>query len=133
MFELHERLKADTFEVCNLHLCKVLLMDDQTYPWVILVPKKINTVELTDLSSENQHILMSEIVHVSEVLKDITEADKMNVATLGNVVPQLHIHVIARFKSDAAWPAPIWGKTPTISYDEEIKEEFMRTLREKLL
>jgi diadenosine tetraphosphate (Ap4A) HIT family hydrolase len=133
MFEIDRKLKADTFEVCNLKFSKVLLMNDITYPWLILVPQKENVTELTDLSREDQHILMSEIAQVSDVLKSITAADKMNIATLGNVVPQLHVHVIARFKNDAAWPAPVWGKSPAIVYGERIKEEFVRTLCEKLL
>lgn len=132
MFNLHKRLRADTFEVCQLQLCKVLLMNDTAYPWLILVPAQNDIVELTDLKKTDQQLLMSEIVQVSEVLKSLTDADKMNVATLGNMVPQLHVHVIARFKDDAAWPAPIWGKTQPIPYTDVIKGKLISALQEKL-
>tara|TARA_R110000868_G_scaffold218576_2_gene469247 strand:+ start:167695 stop:168096 length:402 start_codon:yes stop_codon:yes gene_type:complete len=132
MFVLHERLSADTYKVCDLELCQVLLMNDTTYPWLILVPRQNDIVEITDLSTEDQALLMVEISKVSEVLQEITGADKMNVAALGNMVPQLHVHVIARFKNDTAWPAPVWGKTTPIAYGENIKNEFLKALAEKL-
>lgn len=132
MFVLHERLKADTFEVCDLSLCKVLLMNDTAYPWLILVPAQNDIVELTDLTADDQQLLMAEMVKVSDVLKNLTGADKMNVATLGNMVPQLHVHVIARFKDDAAWPAPIWGKSHPIAYTDTIKNKLIESLTEKL-
>lgn len=132
MFVLNERLTADTFEVCQLQLCKVLLMNDTAYPWLILVPAQNDIVELTDLKETDQQLLMSEIVQASEVLKSLTGADKMNIATLGNMVPQLHVHVIARFKGDAAWPAPVWGKTQPIPYTDVIKDKLISALQEKL-
>lgn len=132
MFVLNERLTADTFEVCQLQLCKVLLMNDTAYPWLILVPAQNDIVELSDLKEADQQLLMSEIVQVSEILKSLTGADKMNVATLGNMVPQLHVHVIARFKDDAAWPAPVWGKTQPIPYTDVIKDKLISALQEKL-
>lgn len=133
MFDLHERLRADTFEVCQLELCKVLLMNDTAYPWIILVPAKKDIVELTDLTVKDQQLLMSEMVKVSDALQVLTGADKMNVATLGNMVSQLHVHVIARFKDDAAWPAPVWGKTQPIPYADTIKLKLIEALQEKLV
>ncbi|MFT7144585.1 MAG: diadenosine tetraphosphate (Ap4A) HIT family hydrolase [Alphaproteobacteria bacterium] len=132
MFILHERLKADTFKVCNMALCQVLLMNDTTYPWLILVPRQNDIVEITDLTLADQALLMVEMSKVSAVLQEMTDADKMNVAALGNMVPQLHMHVIARFKDDPSWPNPVWGKTEAIAYGENIKNEFLKALSEKL-
>lgn len=108
--DLHPQLAADTFHVSELDLCLVLLMNNACYPWVILVPRQAGLREITDLTQEDQHLLMDEIAHVASRLQTLTGADKMNIAALGNMVPQLHIHVIARFKEDTAWPAPVWGK-----------------------
>lgn len=132
MFALNERLAADTFEVCELKLCKVLLMNDTSYPWLILVPRLENLREFTDLTVENQTLLMQEITHTSKVLESLTGAFKMNIGALGNVVSQLHIHVIARFENDPAWPAPVWGKAPAIPYGENIRAELIKALAEKL-
>lgn len=132
MFTLHERLDADTFKVCDLELCQLLLINDTTYPWLVLVPRREDAVEITDLSTEEQALLMLEMSKVSVILQKMTGAEKMNVAALGNMVPQLHIHVIARFKNDPAWPAPIWGKSEAMPYGENIKTEFIKALSEKL-
>ena len=132
MFTLHKQLEADTFKVCDLKLCRLLLMNDQAYPWVILVPREENISEITDLSSKNQQLLMEEISQISNVLQIITSAEKMNIAALGNVVPQLHIHIIARFKNDPSWPAPIWGKIEAIPYTEGAENKFLKALQEKL-
>lgn len=119
MFQLHERLEADTILVADLALCKVLLMNDSQYPWLILVPRENDTVEITDLSHKNRQILMEEICQISDVLESTFHPDKVNVAALGNIVPQLHVHVVARFKGDVAWPGPIWGKVPPKPYGEK--------------
>lgn len=132
MFELNERLAADTFEVCDLSVSKVLLMNDTAYPWLILVPMQNGVVELADLTVQDQQTLMAEMVQVSEVLKELTGAYKMNVAALGNVVSQLHVHVIARFEDDAAWPAPVWGKTKAIPYGAQAQAKFVEVLQQKL-
>lgn len=109
MFALHERLATDTFFINDSPLCSVLLMNNQLFPWLILVPRIANAHEIIDLNHTDQHRLMDDIATASHILKTLFTPDKLNVAALGNQVPQLHIHVIARFVSDAAWPNPVWG------------------------
>lgn len=116
MFVLDERLKNDTVEVCDWSLCKVLLMNDANYPWVILVPRKEGAIELFDLNEAEQQQLTQESMRLATIMKSEFVADKMNVANLGNVVSQLHIHHIARYKSDVAWPKPVWGALPAKPY-----------------
>lgn len=108
-FELDPRLEADTFPVGDLSLCTVRLMNDARFPWLILVPRRPDLAELIDLDDAARARLTMEIDAASRVLKAATGCDKLNVAALGNMVRQLHIHVIARFTSDAAWPGPVWG------------------------
>ncbi|KLN60109.1 diadenosine tetraphosphate hydrolase [Kiloniella spongiae] len=108
-FALHERLKADTVTITELEHCRVLLMNDSQYPWLILVPRYNDLRDLHDLSEDLFAPVMEEIRYVSEVLTKECDAFKINVAALGNMVPQLHIHIIARFEDDAAWPGPVWG------------------------
>ena len=119
MFELHSQLKKDTILVKNLSLCQLLLMNNSLYPWFILVPKKPNLVEIIDLSIEEQDDLMREISAVSKALKVLFKPDKINIAALGNMVPQLHIHIIARFKNDKTFPKPVWVSNETSGYSEE--------------
>lgn len=111
-------LKKDCLEVFDLPLCKVLLMNDNQYPWFILVPKICNVLDIYELEWEDQIQFMNESSLLSEVLMDIFNGTKMNVAALGNVCPQLHIHHIVRFKNDISWPKPIWGLKPAIPYNE---------------
>ena len=108
-FTLDPRLVADTVPVGDLALCSVLLMDDARFPWLILVPRRAGASELTDLSAEDARDLMDEIRIATGVMLALAKPDKVNVAALGNVVPQLHVHVIGRFLSDPAWPSPVWG------------------------
>lgn len=109
-FMLHPQLEADSTFICKLKLCQMRLMDNALFPWVILIPEQSNLVEITDLTGTDYAVLSQEIYTVTGKLKSLFRADKMNVATLGNQVPQLHIHIIARVKGDEAWPAPVWGK-----------------------
>ncbi len=109
-FELHPQLARDTLFVTDLALCRVLLMNDARYPWCILVPRIPDAREIFDLSASAQADLWREVSLCTERLSVLTRAGKMNVATLGNLVSQLHIHVIARNSSDMAWPQPVWGK-----------------------
>lgn len=110
MFSLHPQLERDTFFVSDMDLCRVLLMNNSLFPWLILVPRVDGAREITDLCEARQrHTLMDEIALASQVMKNFFSADKLNVAALGNQVPQLHVHVIARFVSDSAWPQPVWG------------------------
>ena len=110
-WSLHPQLAADTVPVCDLALSRLLAMNDANFPWLILVPRRAGVSEIIDLGDE-QALLMNELALVSRALKDETRCDKLNVAAIGNVVPQLHIHVVARRKDDAAWPKPVWGAVP---------------------
>ncbi len=119
MFQLDSQLRKDTFFVKDLKLCQVLLMNNSLYPWFILVPKKADLVEIIDLSKEEQILLMEEIALVSKALKNHLQPKKLNVANLGNMVAQLHIHIIARFENDPAFPKPVWGQEAKPYLDEE--------------
>nr|WP_277818209.1 HIT domain-containing protein [Pseudomonas putida] len=110
------RLQQDSLVLGDLPLCRLLLSKDANYPWFILVPKRAGVSELFDLSPDDQAQLWKETTCLAEALKTEFAADKMNVATLGNVVSQLHMHVIVRRHGDAAWPAPVWGKVPAVEY-----------------
>lgn len=133
MFTLDERLAADTVEVGDLGLCRVLLMNDANYPWVILVPRRTNIREIHELEARDQQQLMRESASVSRAMMELFSADKMNVAALGNMVPQLHMHHIARYKNDLAWPKPVWGVTPAKPYAQEQLQDSVNLLRDRLL
>jgi diadenosine tetraphosphate (Ap4A) HIT family hydrolase len=115
-FVLHPQLAADTFEIGRLELSRVLLMNDSRFPWLILVPEKPDLVELVDLGNTDLSRLAGEIRRASLALRECFAPDKLNVAALGNMVPQLHVHVIARFRNDSAWPRPVWGGPPAPPY-----------------
>lgn len=115
-FALHPRLAADTLPVADLPLSRVLLMGDARFPWLILVPRRPALREITDLPAGERAGLMEEVALASRVLRDETGAEKLNVGALGNVIEQLHIHVVARFAADAAWPGPVWGSGAAVPY-----------------
>jgi diadenosine tetraphosphate (Ap4A) HIT family hydrolase len=119
MFVLDSRLQQDTLPVGDFPLCRLLLMNDANYPWLILVPRREEVSELFQLDARDQQALWQESTMLAETLKDAFAADKMNIATLGNVVSQLHMHVIVRRRDDPAWPAPVWGKLPAVPYSDE--------------
>ena len=119
MFELAPELKRDCIELADWPLCKVLLLNDSQYPWFILVPRQNNLKEIIDLSEQNQIVFIKESAILSKLIQEVFAPDKLNVAAIGNMVPQLHIHHIARFKNDVAWPAPVWGKFPAKPYSNE--------------
>lgn len=129
---LHPQLDKDTAAVGDLPLCRVLLIKDAHYPWLVLVPRRPETVEIIDLDEVAQSQLMTEITRVSRALREITRCDKLNVAALGNAVPQLHVHIIARRRTDAAWPRPVWGVMPPLSYDPRDMQELIDALRRKV-
>lgn len=131
-FVLEPRLDADTVPVIELPLSSVRLMRDATYPWLVLVPRLDGVSEIIDLAELDRRWLMEEIAKVSAVLKDVTGCDKLNVAALGNQVAQLHVHVIARFRGDAAWPAPVWGKVPPTPYHPTAEADMLARLRARL-
>jgi len=107
-------------------------MNDSRFPWIILVPALPDLREITDLPSKERHLLLDEISLVSETLQKLTGAQKMNVAALGNMVPQLHIHVIARFEQDEAWPKPVWGVGMAQPYSDEKRRDFSQALQRAL-
>lgn len=115
-FGLHELLVKETYELLDWPLCRVLLMDDTHYPWLVLVPRLEGKSDLDELDEPSLNACMREVAEASRRLKELTKAHKMNVAALGNLCPQLHLHVIARFRDDHAWPGPVWGKAPRSPY-----------------
>ena len=129
---LHKALARDTVEIVRWPLCRVLLMNDSRYPWLILVPAQLNLTAMHDLNSADQTVLMAEITRASQALTALYAPDKINVGALGNMVPQLHIHVIARFRSDDAWPAPVWGAHPAVPYEPEELQVTLVNLRQAL-
>lgn len=132
MFALHPRLEADTVEVATWPLCRVLLMNDRTYPWLILVPQREGMREMHELKPDDRNRLINEMALAGRLLESAVKADKINVAALGNVVEQLHIHVIARFRDDPAWPGPVWGARPAEPYDSATLSHTLRMLRDAM-
>ena len=132
MFSLDSRLQQDTLVVGDFPLCRLLLMNDANYPWFILVPRRESVSELFQLDIADQQSLWQETTRLAEILKDAFSADKMNVATLGNVVSQLHMHVIVRRREDAAWPAPVWGRVAARPYPPEALVERIASLQAAL-
>jgi len=131
-FELHPRLAADTIFVTDWPLSRVLLMNDARFPWLVLVPQRTNLVELHDLDAADRAVLIEEIARASRALKSLTNAAKINVGALGNLVPQLHIHVVARKPGDAAWPGPVWGQGAAQPYDPAAREALLKELARSL-
>lgn len=131
-YRLHPQLAADSHPVATLGLCELRLMDDANYPWLVLVPQLPETRELIDLEAAPRRQLMDEIDLAARMLRTRFRPHKLNIAALGNLVPQLHVHVIARFREDPAWPAPVWGRVAARPYDPEALVERIRLLREGL-
>ena len=131
-FVLHETLAADTVVVTRWPLCRVLLMNDTRYPWLILVPARADMREIHNLSAVDQALLITEIDAASRALSQLYAPDKINVAAIGNIVPQLHIHVVARFRSDDAWPGPVWGAHPPLPYEMKDRDRALTGLRRTL-
>src|SRR5215210_7906147 len=122
-FTLHPTLARDTLEVTRLPLCRVLLMNDSRFPWLILVPERDSVREIHELPPADRATLIEEIAQASEVLSRLFRPDKLNVGALGNIVPQLHVHVVARTAADPVWPGPVWGSGPAEPYEENELEE----------
>jgi diadenosine tetraphosphate (Ap4A) HIT family hydrolase len=131
-WSLHPQLARDTVPVGDLPLARVVLTNDAHYPWLILVPRQPGLVELIDLEENAQVQLLGEIAATARALKSITQCDKLNIAALGNQVPQLHVHVIARRHTDAAWPKPVWGVQPPLAYEQAKLRAFLESLRQVL-
>lgn len=132
-YELHPQLAADTHPVAAFALCDLRLMDDANYPWLVLVPRLPVAHDLIDLDQAQRHAFSDEIDRASRALRDAFQPFKLNVAALGNLVPQLHVHVIARYAHDPAWPSPVWGRVAARPYTPELLVERICVLRESLL
>jgi diadenosine tetraphosphate (Ap4A) HIT family hydrolase len=132
-FRLDDRLAADTIGLLEFGLCSVRLMRDAHYPWVILVPRRDGLIELTDLDPGDRYRLMDEIGIVADALKAETKCEKINVAAIGNIVRQLHVHIVARTPDDAAWPGPVWGRHPARPYAAEDEAALVTALRKRLM
>jgi diadenosine tetraphosphate (Ap4A) HIT family hydrolase len=131
-YALHPQLAADTHPLATLALCELRLMDDANYPWLVLVPRIAGARELIDLEAEQRRQLVDETDVAARLLRDVFRPFKLNVAALGNLVPQLHVHVIARFEGDPAWPAPVWGRVAARPYEPEALVERITRLRDAL-
>ena len=129
---LHPQLKKDTIDIGDLPLSKVLVIRDANFPWLLLVPRRPDIIEIIDLTEVEQAQLMTEVSRVARALKEVTKCDKLNIAALGNMVPQLHVHIIARRSGDAAWPRPVWGVMPPLAHDAEEVQNFIGALRRKI-
>jgi diadenosine tetraphosphate (Ap4A) HIT family hydrolase len=132
MFVLNSKLAADTFLVCDLKISRLLLMNDANYLWFILVPREPNLTEITDLPFSDQIEVLREINLIARILKEELSAEKLNIAALGNVVKQLHIHVIGRFENDIAFPKPVWGAAPAKAYEEKAALELINKVKLKI-
>jgi len=131
MFKLDEKLAADSYFIADLKLSKLLLMNNANYPWLILVPKKEAMAEIIDLDFACQTELLKEINQVAKILQTIFKPYKLNIANLGNVVRQLHIHVIARFQNDACFPKPVWGEASK-KYEEAEAQKIIAEIKKYL-
>ncbi|OLO05157.1 MULTISPECIES: HIT domain-containing protein [Salinicola] len=122
-FTLDSRLQQDSVHIIDLALCQVRLSRDARYPWVILIPQRERVVEVYELGTDEQATLWQEASQLGQAMMRHYGGDKLNIATLGNQVPQLHVHLIVRFQDDAAWPGPVWGQGSAETYDAEALEQ----------
>ena len=129
MFKLHPQLDRDTVTIATLGLSRVLLMNDRRFPWIILVPERDGVWEIHDLGGDDRMLLIDEIARASDALTTLFKPKKINVGALGNIVPQLHIHVVARSLGDAAWPGPVWGCGEAVAYDTGDLAEMVERIR----
>lgn len=131
-FSLDPRLTESSTDVAALELCKVLLVDNALFPWLILVPQRAGVKEIIDLNAEDRITLIQEISMISEIMQEAFSPDKLNVAALGNIVPQLHVHIIARYQTDSAWPQPVFGSSSK-PYDIESRDSIIKQLKERII
>ncbi len=131
-FELDGRIARDSDLVSVLGLCQLRIQNDSRWPWLVMVPERPGMTEIFELSPAEQALLSTEVNRVAGALKTVTGATKINVGALGNIVRQLHVHVIARFEGDANWPGPIWGFGQAQPYGESQKQDFLNKLVEAL-
>ena len=129
-FALDARLAADSTPVIDLPLCSVRLMNDARFPWLLLVPRRAGMSEIHDLDEGDQEQLWREIRSATRALRAVAPCDKLNIGALGNIVRQLHVHVVARVVGDAAWPGPVWGSGVARPYDAPGQEQLILALRD---
>jgi diadenosine tetraphosphate (Ap4A) HIT family hydrolase len=129
IWQLHPQLVQDTHTAGDLPLSRVLVSKDANYPWLLLVPRRLDVCEIIDLEEADQSQLAKEISQVARALKTVTRCDKLNIAAIGNVVPQLHVHIVARRHSDVAWPKPVWGAAPPLAYDPDELTRFIAVIQ----
>ena len=128
-FQLDPKLEQDTVPIADWHLCLVRLMNDSRYPWVILIPKVPGIAEIHELAEEQQYLLLGESVRLSKALDQLFAPHKLNIAALGNMVRQLHIHHIVRFESDSSFPKPVWGVGDAVPYGADALNETVNGLQ----
>jgi len=131
-WRLHPQLERDTETIGDLALSRLLVSNDSNYPWLLLVPRRPGASELIDLDTADQRQLISEIAVVSGGLKAVTACDKLNVAAIGNLVAQLHVHIVARRRDDPAWPKPVWGAVPARAWDPAARALLIAALRARI-
>jgi diadenosine tetraphosphate (Ap4A) HIT family hydrolase len=131
-FQLHPRLKQDCIAIGRFDLCQLLMMNDSQYPWFILVPEKAGIKEIYQLGKTERRVLTDESSFLAEKMAALYNADKLNIAAIGNLVPQLHIHHVVRYQSDKAWPAPIWGKFAAVPYTRQQITDNIDRVKERL-
>ena len=131
-FQLHPRLAADTLALYSLDLCEVRLLNDSRFPWLVLIPRRAGMGEVHQLLEAEQRQLIFESSLVSQALLETARADKINIGALGNLVPQLHWHVVARYRTDACWPGPVWGCGTAVPYAEEALHNLLSSLKKAI-
>ena len=131
-FKLHKKFLKSSHHITDLQLCNIRLNDNSKFPWLILIPKRNKITDISDLNSKDQILLMKEIVYVSKIMKKLFKTSKLNVEKVGNIVPQLHIHIIARYKKDSTWPLSVWvvkGKTYSKLALKNLIEKLIKVLK----
>ena len=131
-WSIDPQIERDSVVVGDLPLCQVRLMNDANFPWLLLVPRRRDVSEITDLAESDQAQLMREVALAVGALKAETACHKINVGAIGNMVAQLHVHVVARFRTDTAWPKPVWGQVPARGYDDIALQKLLASLRRRL-
>ena len=131
LFKIDKKFLKSSYHILDLKLCSIRLHDNSKFPWVILIPKRNNVTDISDLNSKDQILLMKEIVHISKIMKKLFKTSKLNVEKIGNIVPQLHIHIIARNMKDSSWPLSVWV-TKGKSYSKLALTIMIEKLREAL-
>ena len=131
-YQLHPQLVKDSFQLGKFELCELLLINDSQFPWFVLVPQRADISEIYQLSDMVQKQLWDESRLLSIAIVDLFAGDKLNLAAIGNMVPQLHVHHVVRFKDDPCWPAPIWGKLPMVKYEQQRVRDIQEKIAQKL-